>query len=224
MSDEVGRIVDQTGRVLGPRAQSTRRRLLDATAELLEARSLRDLRVADITRLVGASPATFYQYFRDVEDAVLELARRATDGMPAIVEMIEGDWSGAGGLDRARRIADAFVRHWDEHRAALRIRNTASDEGDARFQAVRQKAMLPVLGAFAAQIEHRRGHDTGEHPHAAAAALGAILERLAAYHTELEIFGVARSELVETTARIVHRTVTGEAPRVAPRDAEPKLQ
>ena len=37
----------------------------------------------------------------------------------------------------------------------------------------------------------------------------AILERLAAYHRELEGMGVTREHLVDTTARIVQRTLTG---------------
>ena len=40
--------------------------------------------------------------------------------------------------------------------------------------------------------------------------MAAILERLAAYHNELEIFGVTREDLVESSAHILHRTVTGE--------------
>ena len=46
-------------------------------------------------------------------------------------------------------------------------------------------------------------------PAAAAAALSAILERLAGYHRELEALGVSREALVETCARILHQTVTG---------------
>jgi AcrR family transcriptional regulator len=204
-------ILDQTGRVLGPRAQTTRQRLLEATTGLLEEKSLRELRVADIARQVGTSPATFYQYFKDVEDAVLCLTRQASDEMPGLLEHLGGDWAGEGGLERARRIASAFVDHWDRHRAVLRIRNTASDEGDARFQEVRNQAMQPVLMALARQMKRQRGDApaTGEHPLAAAAGLAAILERLAAYHRELEVFGVTRDDLVETSARIVHRTVTG---------------
>ena len=45
----------------------------------------------------------------------------------------------------------------------------------------------------------------------AAAALAAILERLAAYHQELEVLGVSREQLVETCARIVHQIVTGRS-------------
>ena len=66
--------VAQSGRVLGPKALQTRERLLGATDDLLSKRSLRELRVVDIARKAGTSPATFYQYFRDVEDAVLLLA------------------------------------------------------------------------------------------------------------------------------------------------------
>ena len=45
----------------------------------------------------------------------------------------------------------------------------------------------------------------------AAAALAAFLERLASYHTELEVLGVARDDLVDTCTRILVQTVTGDA-------------
>ena len=66
--------VDQSGRALGPRAMSTRQRLLDATVELLDEQSVRDIAVVDIARKAGTSPATFYQYFKDVAEASLRLA------------------------------------------------------------------------------------------------------------------------------------------------------
>jgi hypothetical protein len=44
---------DQNGRTLGPRALQTRQRLLDATAELLERRSVRELRVVEIARAIS---------------------------------------------------------------------------------------------------------------------------------------------------------------------------
>ncbi len=201
---------DQSGRPLGERAQATRERLLAATAHLIAGCGLRELKVADISENVGASPATFYQYFKDAEDAVLQLASRATADMPAIVSLIAGDWRGRRGLERARKIANAFVEHWDQHRAALRIRNTASDEGNTRFRQLRHEAITPVVEALAHEIEAHRGDALAqnEQPYAAAAAMGAILERMAAYHNELDFFGVTREELVETTARILQRTVT----------------
>ena len=206
--------VDQSGRALGPRALHTRQRLLEATVELLGQQSVRDLAVVEIARRAGTSPATFYQYFKDVGDATLRLAEQAAEEMPAVIELIDGPWDGDAGLATARAIADAFVSHWDAYRAVLLVRNLAADEGDRRFQKVRREALRPLLEHLARRIEasQEEGRIAREiHPYAGAAALGAILERLAAYHKELEVFGVTRGDLVETCARILHQTVTGRS-------------
>ena len=44
---------------------------------------------------------------------------------------------------------------------------------------------------------------------AAASALVSMLERMAAFHRDLEAIDVSRDDLVEATARIVYQTVTG---------------
>jgi AcrR family transcriptional regulator len=204
--------VDQSGRALGPRALQTRQKLLDATRKLLRERSVRDLSVVEIARKANTSPATFYQYFKDASEATLRLAEQAADEMPAVVERIDGAWDGARGLETARAIARAFVDHWDAHRDVLLVRNLAADEGDRRFQKVRRRALAPVIEHLAAHIREaqQQGRVACElHPYAAAAALGAILERLAAYHREIEFFGVTRDDLVETCARILLQTLTG---------------
>lgn len=206
--------LDQNGRALGPRALKTRTALLQATEALLAQRSVRDVSVVDIARAAGTSPATFYQYFKDVSEATLRLAELAAEEMPAMLELIDRPWVGEGGLANARAVVEGFLRHWDAHRAVLLVRNLSADEGDRRFMRVRQQTLTPVLQHLAAQIAEgqRAGRvDPKLTPAAAAAALGAILERLAAYHRELETIGVGRAELVETCARILHQTVTGGA-------------
>jgi hypothetical protein len=93
------------------------------------------------------------------------------------------------------------------------VRNQASDEGDPDFVRVRSQAMTPVLDALATTIEtHQRNGKVSDDvsPQAAAAAMAAILERLAAYHRELELVGVRREDLVATSARILYATITGE--------------
>ena len=204
--------LDQNGRALGPRALKTRKSLLEATERLLARQSVRDLSVVEIAREAGTSPATFYQYFKDVGEATLRLAELAAGEMPAVLELIDRPWHGAGGLANARAIVEAFLRHWDAHRAVLLVRNLAADEGDRRFMRVRQQTLRPLLEHLAAQVG--AGQEAGRvdpelRPAAAAAALSAILERLAAYHRELEAIGVSRADLVETCARILHQTVTG---------------
>src|SRR5690606_33830306 len=95
------RLVDQSGRPLGPRAVATRRRLLEATEALLDERRVREVSVAEIARRAGTSPATFYQYFRDVEEATLELARVAANRVHEAIQPLASDWPGARGLDAA---------------------------------------------------------------------------------------------------------------------------
>jgi AcrR family transcriptional regulator len=203
---------DQSGRPLGPRALQTRRRLLEATEELLQKRSVRELRVVEIARRVGTSPATFYQYFADVEDAILALVERSADDLPAIIEQMEGSWQGAGGLETARAIAEAFVQHWDRHGAVLRVRNLKAEEGDRGFRKVRLTSLSPVVETLAKRIgefkEVGQVQD-GMNPWAAASSLIAMLERMSSYYQNFERAGVTRAELVETCARILYATVTG---------------
>jgi AcrR family transcriptional regulator len=194
------------GRSLGKRGAATRARLLDATAELLESNGLRDLRVVDIARAVGTSPATFYQYFRDVEEAVLALAEAVGEQAAPLIELLDSPWRGESGLESARQLVDGFLRYWDEHRAILRTRNLAAQEGDQRFRDVRNASLQLLTQGLSNQVEENQVE--GLAPYAAAAALVAMMERMAAFHVDLEPYGVARTDVVETTARIVFQTVS----------------
>ncbi len=204
--------MDLSGRPLGSRALKKRRQLMDATVELLKQRSLRDLRVVDIARAVGTSPATFYQYFKDVEDVALQLAEEATEKMPSMMKVFEGDWEGEQGLQKAREVVEAFIQYWDEHGAVLRVRNVAADEGHPHFLAVRSKATTPMLGAMTTHMEKRAAKKDSKSnkvkPLAAAVAMGAILDRLSAYRKELETLGLSRADIVEASAQILHKTLT----------------
>ena len=200
------------GRPLGKRGAATRRRLLDATARLLESDGVRDLRVVDIAREVGSSPATFYQYFRDVEEAVLALTAEVGEELAPVDQLLRRSWTGAPGLDTARDMVDAFIRYWDEHRAVLRTRNLAAQEGDLRFRHVRNNSLRPITDHIASTVTDSQEAglvSTEISPMAAAAALVALLERMAAFHRDLEALGITRADVVETTARILHQTVTG---------------
>jgi AcrR family transcriptional regulator len=195
------------GRPLGKRGAQTRRRLLDATARLLESVGLRDLRVVDIAREVGTSPATFYQYFRDVQEAVLALAEEVGEQTAPLRELLAEPWDGAAGLDHARGLVDGFLVYWDAHRAVLRTRNLAAQEGDQRFRDVRNLSLDQLTTGLAAKVA--ASGPRGLEPYAAAAALVAMMERMAAFHADLVPYGPTREDVVETTARIIFQTVSG---------------
>src|SRR5918992_1094428 len=128
MSSADDTVVAADGRVIGERALATRRRLLDATEALLERDGVRDLKVVDITREVGSAPATFYQYFADIDAAILALANEAAEEAKQLVETLTPVWSDAGDIERARAFLAAYMSHWRARHAALRIANLRADE------------------------------------------------------------------------------------------------
>jgi AcrR family transcriptional regulator len=200
------------GRRLGMRAQQTRRRLLDATAELLGTEGILDLKVVDVARLVGTSPATFYQYFQNVEEAVLALCEEVGGELHRIAEVLDQPWTGPRSLDLARELVDGFIGYWDEYRPVLRARNLAAQEGDPRFREVRVRALSTITDRLAdkvAESQHAGKIPREITPYAAAGAMVAMMERMADFHLEFEPRGVSRDAMVETVARIVHQTVTG---------------
>ena len=158
-----GGVVEQPvaldGRALGRRGIQTRNRLLDATASLLETHGVRDVRVVEIAHAVETSPATFYQYFRDVEDAVLILAAQVGAEMAPLAAALTAPWIDGDSLASARTLVDGFIDFWDRHRAVLRTRNLAAQEGDDRFRDVRNRANAPFLDGFRAP--GNRGTRTG---------------------------------------------------------------
>src|SRR5881392_3455494 len=76
------------GRVPGRRGRATRDRLLKCTAELLEKTSYRDITVIDIAQCAGTSPATFYQYFQDVNAAIAVLAAALAEHGEGLTDLI----------------------------------------------------------------------------------------------------------------------------------------
>ncbi|HZQ59591.1 MAG TPA: TetR family transcriptional regulator [Acidimicrobiales bacterium] len=205
-------LVAPGGRRLGRRAQETRRKLLDATAELLESRPLLDLTVVEIARRVGTSPASFYQYFPNVHDAVLALVDEAGGEILSLVPLVERPWKGAAGFEACKELVARYVEYWDERRAVLRVRDLAAAEGDQRFRAARNESMSIITDRLRdkiAEAQRAGAVSSSLTPYAAASAMMAMMGRMAAYHRELEARGLSEDDLVETVARIVFQTVTG---------------
>jgi AcrR family transcriptional regulator len=186
--------------------------LLDATAGLLESNTYRDLKVVDIARVAGTSPATFYQYFADVEEAVLALAEEVESEAGTTLAALVTDrvWTGAEGWSAALALADGFVRTWERYRSVLRVIDLATDEGDQRFRAVRTR----LLGAPAEELVsllRERGEPAAD-AHAEAGVLVSMLAHVAAHRAGLEQWGATRGGLRESMARVVFGTVTGQRP------------
>lgn len=198
--------------MLGSRAENTRARLLEATARLLAASGVLELRIVDITREIGSSPATFYQYFVDVDAAILALAEQATLDEAPLVSHLTTGWDGADGLQRAQSFVDAYIGFWDDHSAVLRVRNLKAEEGNAAFREARSKANLLLIPSIGKMVEHAQAVGrlpATMHPFVTATAMIAMIERLLPYRNEIARRGAPTEALRDTLALLLYRSLTG---------------
>jgi len=202
------------GRVPGRRGRATRQRLLDETAEMLKSSNYRDLKVVDIARAAGTSPATFYQYFPEVESAILVLAEdMAHEGSVLTTIVAEGAWRGRNAYPTAERLVDGFFDFWESHRSVMRVVDLATEEGDQRFRNIRTRLLNEVVVALAEAISRQRDrHPPDLDPTATAGVLVAMLATVAGHRYGVEFWGIRTDDIRRSMARIVHTTVTGQKP------------
>jgi AcrR family transcriptional regulator len=209
-------LVAADGRVPGRRGRATRQRLLECTREMLTTTSYRDVKVIDIARDAGTSPATFYQYFADVEAAILVLAEEMAQEGEHLTEIITtGSWKGRSAYDTALALVDAFLAFWDEHRPVLRVMDLATDEGDRRFQKIRVHLLNDITNALAevARLAQAEGRlPKAIDPMASAGILVAMLAHTAAHQYGFEFWGIRTAAVRDSMARQVSWGVTGIKP------------
>ncbi|TFH21312.1 MAG: TetR/AcrR family transcriptional regulator [Acidimicrobiales bacterium] len=209
MTDDV---LATDGRVIGERAAATRQRLLDATVMLLRRDGVLDLRVVDITREAGAAPATFYQYFLDLDAAILALAEIAIDAEAPLVDFLQPPWTSGADRERSAAFVEAYGSYWREHYPVLVLRNLKADEGDVAYRSVRSRANLLLLRHMAAMVtagQEAQRVSTSLDPFATAAAMMAMLDQLFAYQNELRRRGSSRAAQLDTLTTILFQTLSG---------------
>ena len=216
------------GRVPGERGRLTRQRLLDATVELLSTTSWRSVKVTDIARQARTSPATFYQYFGNVEQAIRVLAEEMIEQAGELAQLVGGDWSEAASWETACAVTEGFLSYWEANRAVFRVVDLATEEGDAQLRGMRVRALNAVTVALAQVITAASpspggtpwtgtSSPAGADPMAVAGALVAMFASVSAHRYGFEFWGIRTGHLVDTQARMLHWAVTG---RAAP-DPEP---
>ena len=216
-ADDDGPLRAADGRVPGRRGRATRQRLLERTAEMLEASLYRDLKVVDIARGAGTSPATFYQYFPDVESAILVLAEEtAAEGSAVLVALVrDGAWKGRSAYPTSLELVDGFMDVWERHRSVLRVVEIATEEGDQRFRKTRTLLLNPLTNALAEQITASAAagrHPADLDPMASAGVLVSMLAHVAAHRYGFEFWGIRSDDLRRSMARIILTTVTSQKP------------
>lgn len=199
------------GRVPGRRGRATRQRLLDETRVLLDDVAYRDLKVVDISKMAGTSPATFYQYFPDAETAVLTLVEvMVEEGSRHLRALVtEPAWDDPSSSEA---LAGGFLAFFDDHRALLRAVDVATTEGDERFRLLRLRLLNGVFLALQELLyqAHAAGRlADGLAPGAAAGVLTTMLAHVSAHARGFENWGVDRTALAQTMSAMIDWSVRG---------------
>lgn len=211
-----GQVRTVDGRVAGRRGQATRQKLLDCLSEMLSSSPYRDVKVIDVARKAGTSPATFYQYFPDVEGAVLEIAEQMAAEGAGLTELLEGrTWTGKSGWQTAQELVDGFLEFWRRNDAILRVVDLGAAEGDKRFYKIRMKILNSVNNSLVdsiAELQSKGRVDKDVNPAAVAGSLVAMLAAVASHQKGFSSWGVKPAELKPNLAMLVHLGVTGRKP------------
>ena len=171
----------------------------------------------DIAREAGTSPATFYQYFPDVEAAILVLAEEmALDGERLVAHRAPRATGRARpATPTALELADAFLEFWEQHRPVLRVVDLATDEGDRRFRNIRIRLLNDGhqrAGRRHRALQRRRQAAAGVDPMATAGVLVAMLAHVAAHRYGFEFWGIRTTDVRISVARQVYWGATGQRP------------
>ncbi|MCP9975375.1 TetR family transcriptional regulator [Streptomyces somaliensis] len=211
-----GQVRTVDGRVAGRRGQATRQKLLDCLSEMLSSSPYRDVKVIDVARKAGTSPATFYQYFPDVEGAVLEIAEEMAKDGAGLTELVSGrSWVGKAARQASEELVEGFLDFWRRHDAILRVVDLGAAEGDKRFYKIRMKILGSVVGSLADAVKELQAKgrvDKDVNPAAMAGALVTMLASVASHQKGFQTWGVKQAELRPNLAVLVHLGITGRKP------------
>lgn len=206
-------VVASDGRVPGNRGLATRARLLDATAARLAAVGYRELKVVDVAKEAGTSPATFYQYFPDVDAALLALAAAMAEegGQHLRALVTEAPWD-RDPVAAALAVTDGVLDFWSRNQELIRVVDHAALEGDQRFRHLRTWMLNGVFRALG-EVVARPGGPSLE-PSAAAGVLVSMLTHVAAHREGLVESGIPAGQLRRALAQFLTWAAGGDPAEV----------
>lgn len=188
------------GQKMGRKGRETRQKIMDATIELLKTSSYKDLSVSEIATEAELSNATFYVYFKDVEEVIYACLLSAALDHGELFKVLDAEWNSENLREQVSRFVGIYNELWDKYRIELRVRNLEADQGNLRFLNLKiesNREMLQKLGKKIALL-----NPDLEHPHQVAVVIHAAMGALAAQH-DISISSAARQTRKKLNAGVV---------------------
>ncbi|MFI5986835.1 TetR/AcrR family transcriptional regulator [Streptomyces sp. NPDC051555] len=197
------------GRIAGQRARETRQSLVDTAVELLAEGSYRAITVAMVARKAGTSPATFYQYFAGIDEAVLEAAAPLVEETTAALGAHnDGPWA-LDDVTGTTQFVNAVLDTWGNHIPVMRILTAVAAEQDPRFVKAYAAVTRPVVRVLASAAEPN-GPTTSARK-ALVHGLVTMLASAAGHEGSPTLNGLGRKTRRDGLAHVVHAALTTHA-------------
>lgn len=205
-------VPNKLGQSLGPKGARTRRRIMQATAELVSQKPFSEVRITEIARAAQIAQPNFYTYFNSIEDVIRELAQEIS--LEGLARHLEPDWSRPGGVAHARQLMEEAVELWRAHSPVLGLSWFFADKRIGDFPQLRIEQTRALYKAFEAQV--RQGQQAGRiakavQPRLAGYECIALISSASNKYDLLRESGFSHKQLVETNARLLHTITTGLA-------------
>ncbi|MFE3558376.1 TetR/AcrR family transcriptional regulator [Streptomyces sp. NPDC059193] len=197
------------GRIAGQRARETRQSLVGAAVELLAEGSYRTVTVAKIARKAGTSPATFYQYFAGIDEAVLEAAAPLVEETTAVLDAGKNNPWALDDATGTAQFVNAVLDTWSHHIPVMRILTAVAAEQDPRFVKVYAAVTRPVVHVLTAATKPT----TSSAPARKALVHGLVtmLASAAGHEGSPTLMGLGRKTRRDGLAHVVHAALTTRA-------------
>ncbi len=147
---------NQLGQQMGRKGQITRRRIVEKTRAVLATTPLSELNSTEVAREAGVSVATFYTYYKDMDDLLLDCVKDVLAESDSIFEALEDSWKQADLPVHVARFVEHYMAYWDRYRYELRILCIESDRGKPQFIQLRVDLSNRIIEALGAQFKQCR--------------------------------------------------------------------
>ena len=194
--------------LVGTRGQRTRRRLLDAAAEVFDRVGYHAARVDDVVAAAASSHGTFYLYFTSKDDLFEQLVGEVATELRGLIDELAPVTNSARGRAALRawlaRVSEVYARHGPVIRAWTEA-ELSGDLGPARLGD-------EVLTSFALALTRRLRvpKRSGLHPTIATLALMMMVERFNYYAASGQLdLAASPDELLDTLTDVIMAAAFG---------------
>ncbi|MGE3690858.1 MAG: TetR/AcrR family transcriptional regulator [Novosphingobium sp.] len=202
------------GQKLGRKGRDTRRRILEAAAQLLAEGGNEPISLSAIARRCSLGMTSLYLYFNDLTELLLALLQPVVDQAgQEFSELLSGSWDDERLAEHCRAFLDAYYQFWSRNAHLLHLRNSMADSGDERMTKARVRSSQPLIGFFARQMGGCPD-DKNSYSYAMATVLTTGMERTVTVATDSRLTGLfgpdsghAAEHYLEPEARLMELAI-----------------